>query len=494
MSTSTSLIERHAAARISLPVIAHLIGPKRVTAGSAGVFIHHSPTTGRQQAEVPLGGHAEVDAAVTAARAAYPAWRKTLPTTRRDLLNKLALLIESRTDDFARIAALEIGMPIGSAAMIARLTREWISYYAGWADKITGDVSRSTPDELAYTIPDPYGVIAIIVTWNGPLISLGMKVAPALAAGNTVVIKPAEFTPFTAQLFVELCLEAGIPPGVVNLVHGAAEAGSALTSHRGVDKISFTGGPATAQRILESAAKTMRPTVLELGGKSANLLFEDADMAQALPFSVSMCMMLAGQGCSFPTRLLVQDTIYDQTLQGLQQVIGQLAIGDPMLPTTFMGPLVNRAAVDRVMGFIDRAKAQKSGKLVTGGKRLEGELAAGCFIAPTVFADVDPRSELATTEVFGPVLSVMKFSSEEEAMALANATEYGLAAYIQSNDAGRIRRLAAGLRAGSICVNGAIAVQPHAPFGGIGLSGVGKEGGKAGLDEFIFQKSVLTRG
>lgn len=217
-------------------------------------------------------------------------------------------------------------------------------------------------------------------------------------------------------------------------------------------------------------------------------------MAEALPYSVQMCMMMAGQGCAFPTRLLVQETIYDQTLQSLQQIISQLPIGDPLDAGTLVGPLVNQAAVNRVMGFIDRAKSQAAGKLVIGGHRLDGELAAGCFIAPTVFADVDPCSELATKEIFGPVLSVMKFNSEEKAIQLANATDYGLAAYIHCNDSARIRRLASALHAGTICVNGAIPVTPHAPFGGIGLSGMGKEGGRAGIDEFIMQKTVHMRG
>jgi aldehyde dehydrogenase (NAD+) len=494
MTAVTSLKARHEAAKASLPKIASLIGSDRVTVGSAGTFQQINPTTGQAQTDVPLGGADEVNAAVAAARAALPAWRSTPPTLRRDLLNRLAQRLQDNADAFALISVLEVGMPLSTATMIARGTCEFVSYYAGWADKFTGDVSRFQPNEFTYTLPEPYGVIGVVVTWNGPLLSLGMKVAPALAAGNTVVIKPAEFTPFTLQLFVELCLEVGIPPGVVNLVHGGAEAGSALTSHPGVDKITFTGGPATAQRILESAAKTMRPAVLELGGKSANLLFADANMAEALPYSVQMCMMMAGQGCAFPTRLLVQDTIYDQTLQGLQQIISQLPIGDPLNAGTLVGPLVNHAAVSRVMGFIDRAKAEGAGKLVIGGKRMEGELAEGCFIAPTVFADVDPRSEIATKEIFGPVLSVMKFSTEEEAIRLANATDYGLAAYVQSNDSARIRRLASALHAGTICVNGAIPVTPHAPFGGIGLSGMGKEGGRAGIEEFISQKTVHMRG
>lgn len=494
MTTSPSLQARHEAAQSALPRIASLIGRERVSTGSAGTFQQINPTTGRPQADVPLGGADEVHAAVAAARAALPAWRSTPPTVRRDLLNRLAQRLQEHVDTFARIAALEVGMPLGTARMIAQGTCEFVSYYAGWADKLTGDVSRAQPDEFSYTLAEPYGVIGVIVTWNGPLLSLGMKVAPALAAGNTVVVKPAEFTPFTLQLFIELCLEVGIPPGVVNLVHGGAAAGSALTSHPGVDKITFTGGPATARRILESAAKTMRPAVLELGGKSANLLFEDADMAQALPYSVQMCMMMAGQGCAFPTRLLVQDTVYDQTLQGLQQIVGQLPIGDPLDAGTLVGPLVNQAAVSRVMGFIERAQADAAGRLLIGGRRMEGELAAGCFIAPTVFADVNPRSEMATQEIFGPVLSVMRFSTEAQAIELANATEYGLAAYVQTKDSARIRRLASALRAGTVCVNGAIPVTPHAPFGGIGLSGMGKEGGRAGIDEFISQKTVHMRG
>jgi aldehyde dehydrogenase (NAD+) len=473
----------------SVPAAKMLIGGEEIITGSAGSFAHVDPATGQVQAQIPLGGKPEVDAAVAAAKRAFAAWRATPGVQRRDMLNRLADLIRDNTDEFIRRAAIEGGTPVTVGAGGPRLAEEWTRYYAGWADKIDGQVVSSFPsDELIYTVPEPYGVIGIIVTWNGPLISLGMKVAPALAAGNTVVIKPAEQTPFSVTLFGELVAQAGIPPGVVNIVHGAGEAAQALIGHPDVEKITFTGGPITARKILHQCADLLKPAVLELGGKSANIVFDDVDVDAIAQFSAFWSVgLLSGQGCELPTRLLVQETIYDQMVEKVALVAKHLPVGDPFDPTTIVGPVINEAACERILGMIARAQESGAGRLVLGGTRLDRP---GYYIAPTVFADVDPASEISNHEVFGPVLIVQKFKDEAEAIAIANSTNYGLGGYIQTNDLKRAHRMAAALKTGYVHLNGARNIPAAAPFGGVGLSGFGKEGGRPGLDEFLRIKTI----
>jgi len=368
---------------------------------------------------------------------------------------------------------------------------EWTHYYAGWADKIEGVVVSgfSPADELAYTLAEPYGVVGHIITWNAPLLSLSMKVPPSLAAGNTVVIKPAEFTPFTALLFAELAREAGIPDGVVNVVQGGGAAGEALVRHPGIGKVSFTGGPSTAKRIMATAAESLKPVLFELGGKSPNLLFADADLDAAVAYSAAFSMSCVGQGCALPTRLLVEESIYDEVVETVVATVEALPIGDPLDPASYFGPLVNAAARERVVGMIDAARSDGAGTLRTGGSGMD---TPGFFVEPTVFVDVDNGSDLAQQEVFGPVLAVTSFRDEEHAVELANDTAYGLSAYLQSRDVRRVNRLVPRLRAGTVFVNQGPnpITQPGRPFGGVGLSGFGREGGKAGLDEFLMLKGV----
>jgi aldehyde dehydrogenase (NAD+) len=315
------------------------------------------------------------------------------------------------------------------------------------------------------------------------------KLGPALATGCTVVLKPAEQTPLSALRLGELCLEAGIPEGVVNVVTGLGDAGSALVTHPGVDKISFTGGPATARRIMADAALSLKPVVFELGGKSANLLFADTDLDTVVPYCAAFAMSNTGQGCALPTRLLVERPIYDEVIARVTGVIAHLPVGDPLDPTTYIGPLINEAARDRVQGMVAKAVEDGAGRLVYGGERIDSD---GYFVSPTVFADVDNRSDLAQQEVFGPVLAITPFDTEDEAVALANDSEYGLSAYIQSRDITRVNRLVPRLKAGTVYVNPGPnpITSPATPFGGVGMSGFGREGGKAGLDEFINVKGV----
>ena len=471
-----------------------VIGNKIIEKASGGVYTHINPATGKPQADIPLAGVAETEDAIAAAKTAFETWRSMPGRERMVLLNRLADLIKQNASEFQRLAVIEGGTPYSVAAGGAGLAEEWTRYYAGWADKIDGQVVSSYPsDEFIYTLPEPYGVIGIVVTWNGPLISLGMKVIPAIAAGNTVVVKPAEQTPFVAALFAKLALEAGIPAGVINVLPGAVESAQTLIAHPDVEKISFTGGPITARKILHQCAELLKPSVMELGGKSANIVFDDADLDSAAQHAAMMSVgLLSGQGCELPTRLLVQEGVYDAMLEKVVAIAKALPIGDPRDVNTFIGPVINEAACDRILAMVDRAKQAGAGRVVLGGERLklDGDLENGFFVSPTIFADVDPKSEIAQQEVFGPVLVIQKFSTEEEAIEIANSTQYGLGGYIQTNDLKRAHRVATALKTGFVHLNGSRNIPAHAPFGGLGLSGFGKEGGRPGLDEFIRLKTV----
>jgi aldehyde dehydrogenase (NAD+) len=478
------------------PPPVHLrFGDPRLSTGSGGTYGHVNPCNAKVDATIPLAGKQEVDQAVQVAHEAFQAWRKTPPAERRRLLLRLADLIEDRAEEFARLGTLDNGMPNPGGGM-SGISVEWTRYYAGWCDKLSSDVVGSIADTggFSYTVGQPYGVIGIIITWNGPLISLAMKVPPAVAAGNTVVVKPSELTPFTGELFMDLVEEAGFPPGVINILPGAPEAGEALVTHPLVKKVTFTGGPATARRILHACAESMKPAVLELGGKSANIIFEDADLDAACALGTIMaCGLMSGQGCAFPSRMLVQRGVYDEVVARVKAVAESFVIGDPFEPGVVAGPVVNEAALDRILGMIDRAKADGA-RLVTGGSRIGGDLADGFYLQPTVFADVDPDSELAQTEVFGPVLAITAFDTESEAIEIANNTQYGLSGYVQTADLKQALRVAEELVTGEVMINGSPNLFVNRPFGGIGLSGLGKEGGRHGIEEFLRVKGIGIAG
>ena len=479
-----------AATVVRLAAQGHLIGGDWCPSDAAGRYDHRYPATGQVQAEVGLAGSDDVDAAVAAAREAQPAWARLTPLRRAAILCRLADLLEVHGDQAAELAALDNGTPV-SAMRPAAYAAGWVRYYAGWCDKLTGEVLSGDPG-LTYVRLEPYGVVAVIPPWNGSMMGMGQKCGPALAAGNTVVAKPPEVAPFGMLRFAELALEAGIPPGVVNVVVGGAATGAHLVGHPGVDKISFTGGGATAQRLMAAAAANLTPLALELGGKSPNIVFPDADLDVAALMAARMgTAALSGQGCALPTRLYLHEDIYDTVVAKVLASLGSVAVGDPLDPATAMGPVVTEQAMIRILTTIDRAD-HDGATLLTGGNRLGGDLADGWFVAPTVFGNVDHQSDLARNEVFGPVQAVLRFTDEDQVLGLANDSRYGLGAYLHTRDNRRIQRFTRDLQAGTVIVNGLGRVTPATPFGGYKQSGFGREGGRAGIEEMVRSKTVLV--
>ena len=474
-----------------LPKFGLLIGDELRTESSGGVFEHVYAATGRRTSFVPVAGANEIDDAVRAARAAHPAWRATSADRRRDLLLRYAELLEHHDDELSRLNVVDNATPISVAQYMPAKAIDLFRYNAGWADKVGGEVVPTWPaPAFDYTSAEPYGVVAISIPWNGPISSIGMTVGPALAAGNCVVLKPPELAPYSALRMGELFLDAGFPPGVVNVVPAGPEGGEALCRHPGIDKIHFTGSGAVARKVLAASLEHLVPVGLELGGKSANIIFGDADVEAAIPHTVAAIASLSGQGCVLGTRALVQRSVYEQVIERVVAAVGALTIGDPLSPTTRIGPVISSAACARIVDTIDEAQEQGHGRLIAGGERLSGELADGYFIAPTVFADVDNASTLAQHEIFGPVLSIIPFDDDDEAVRLANATSYGLAAYLHTTDLRRAHTVAAQLEAGNVAVNGSLANPISAPFGGVKQSGYGRLGGIDAIREFSRPKNV----
>jgi len=468
-----------------------LVGEERLREASGGRTAHIYPATGQPTGDVLLAGPAEVDLAARRARKATAVWRAMPPHERRDALLRLADLVLANAEELAALTTIEIGLPRQLADQTPRLAADFLRYNAGWLDKIGGEVVPAWPlRALDYTLDEPYGVVGLIVPWNGVLVAMGQLLGPALAAGNTVVVKPPPLAPFVALRVGELALAAGIPPGVVNVVPGDAAAGEALISHPEVDKVHFTGSAATARRVLAVAAEHLTPVGLELGGKSPHLIFADADLRFAARLAMTGAVALSGQGCANGTRVLVEASVYDDVVATLTARLRRIPVGDPLDPKTMMGPVVSEAACQRILDTVARARDTGAGKLVLGGERLGGDLAGGFFIGPTVFVDADPTSELAQEEIFGPVLTVAPFRAEDEAIELADSTRYGLGAYVHTNDLRRAHRVSHALRSGSVWVNGAPGVLPSAPFGGVKQSGSGRIGGISGVREFLRPKNV----
>ena len=468
-----------------------LIGSDRPATTSLGTRDHINPATGKVQAVVPVCGPAEIDAAARAAVAGQKAWQDMGGAGRRDALLRLADLVERDGDELVRMAALEVGTPVSTSS--AALALSWIRYYAGWADKIEGTVSEPIGARgLAYAKHEPIGVIGVIIPWNGPLVAISMTVVLALAAGNAVVLKPPTQTPFVAIRFGELALEAGIPEGVLNVVPGDAAAGEALVAHPAIGKVSFTGGDSVARSVMHTASDHLKPVALELGGKSANLVFADADLDIAAQMAATCSLIpLSGQGCVLPTRVYAHTTIFDDLVERIAAQARAFPMGDPLSPSTIIGPVIHEGAAQRIMGVIERAKLESGGQLVAGGKRGQGDLAAGAYVEPTVFAGVAHDSHVAREEVFGPVLSIIRFTDDAEAVAMANDSRFGLGAYLHTRDLARAHIVAGQLQAGCVAINGMLPMAPNLPFGGYKQSGFGREGGRPGLEEFMQIKQVM---
>lgn len=471
-----------------------LIGGEWREAESGETFSTEDPATGEKLADVASAGQADVDAAVAAARAAFEGpWSKVKPDERARLINKLADMIEANGEELALTETLDVGRPIQFSRMadvggaIGQLR-----YQAGWATKIQGETNEiSAPGEwLNYVLREPVGVVGQIVPWNFPLAMAAAKLGPALAAGCTVVLKPAEQTPLSTIRLGELALEAGIPEGVVNVVTGYGRtAGAMLASHMDVDKIAFTGSTQTGRAIIEASKTNFKRISLELGGKSPTFIFADADLKKAIPAAAMGIFFNAGQVCAAGSRLFVAEEVADQVLEGIAGMAKMLRVGHTLDPETIIGPLVSEQQLDRVTGYIESGR-QEGATVLVGGGRKEGP---GWFVEPTVLVDTEANMRVRREEIFGPVLCAHRFTDADDADRLArmgNETEFGLAASIWTHDISMAHKLARRLKAGSIRINGSGGVDPALPLGGYKSSGWGRENGKAGIDAYTELKAV----
>ena len=445
-----------------------------------------NPTTERVIAGVPEGTAADADRAVAAARRAFPGWAGTPRASRAQLLSRLRDGLAERADAVAESITAEVGTPARTAAKIqAALPQTDVAYYA----ELLREDETETRTGNTLIAREPVGVVACITPWNYPLHQITCKLAPALAAGCTVVIKPSEVAPLTAFLLLEAAHEAGFPPGVINLVTGYGPVvGEALAAHPDVDAVSFTGSVAVGARVGELAAATIKKVTLELGGKSANVVLDDADLTTAVKVGVANAFLNAGQTCTAWTRMLVPASRQAEALELARGFAEAFVMGDPTDPATRLGPVVSARQRDRVRQYIDTG-IEEGARLVTGGSEPPPGLATGYFVAPTVFGDVDPDSTIAQEEIFGPVLSVIGYRDEDDALAIANNSRYGLHGAVWSTDRDRALAFARRVRTGQIDVNGA-PYNPAAPFGGYKRSGIGREQGRSGYEEFLQTKSI----
>ena len=471
-----------------------LIGGERVAAASGQWLESFNPYTGKPWALIPRGAAADVERAVAAAHTAFRGreWRGLTATARGKLLNKLADLIAVRADELAAVETTDNGKLILEMRAQLRYLPEWFRYYGGLADKLEGRVIPiDRPGHFNFTLEEPLGVIAAIVPWNSPLMLAAWKMAPALAAGNTFVWKPSEHSSVSALAMAPLFAEAGLPPGVVNIVTGlGGDTGEALVSHPNVAKICFTGGDATGALVYQTAAKHIKPVTMELGGKSANIVFADAKIENAVKGVVSGIFAATGQTCVAGSRALIHRSIHDEFVERFLKIASTARMGDPLEETTQVGPITTQPQYQKVLSYIDIAKQQGAKCVLGGGPAQRPELGGGWFVEPTVFTGVKPDMRIAQEEVFGPVLSVIPFDSDEEALAIANGTIYGLAAGVWTADIARALKMAHTLEAGTVWINTYRVSSPLSPFGGYKRSGFGRESGLLSIREFVQEKSV----
>lgn len=473
------------------------IGGEWVDALSGAVMETRNPATGEVLATVPRSGKADTDRAVSAARSAFEdPWSRFKPHERQTLLNRIADLFDKHWEEISRSDTLDMGMPIARTRANRNRVTGMLRFYAGMATALHGHtIENSLPgDVVSSTYKEPVGVVGAIIPWNAPTAGSVWKIGPALATGCTIVLKPSEEAPLTPLLIADIMNEAGVPPGVINVVTGTGQqAGAPLAEHMGVDKIVFTGSTATGQSILRASAGNLKRVSLELGGKSPVIVCSDADLDKAVPVAAMSVFANSGQICIAGSRLFVERPIHDEFVERLAAFARALKLGDGIDPATEIGPLISVKQMARVEGYLESGVGEGA-RLVAGGSRLtEGVFAAGNFIAPTVFAGVADTMKIAREEIFGPVISALPFDTLEEVIARANDTPYGLAAGVFTRDVVKAHRLSRAIRAGTVWVNTYHAIDPAVPFGGYKMSGYGREGGIEHLDEYLNTKAVFIR-
>jgi acyl-CoA reductase-like NAD-dependent aldehyde dehydrogenase len=465
------------------------IGGKWVAGAEGERFEVFNPATGAVLATAVEGGVDDVDRAVLAAREALTGpWGKLRPRDRGKILSKWASLIEAELDDLAELETIDSGMTIQTARGMIADVLETIQYFVAGTESLSGHAPQTDPTRFHYTLRDPIGVCAAITPWNAPITNAVWKIGPALAAGNTLILKPAEQTPLSTLRLAQMLADAGLPEGVLNIITGGPDAGAALVEHRGIDKVSFTGSTEVGKRIQAAAASNLKHVSLELGGKSANIVFADADLELAVPTTLAGFTALCGQICIAGSRVFVQENIYQEFTERLTELASEIAVGDPMDPATGLGPLSSKEQLERVSGYLALG-LEEGATATTGGAAISS---GGYFVQPTIFSGARNDMRIAQEEIFGPVASLIPFTDTEDAIRQANDTTYGLAAALWTRDVTTAHTVARSLDAGTVWVNTWGTLDPTMPFGGYKQSGIGREFGMDWYHEYTEQKSIYV--
>ena len=471
--------------------LGHFIDGEPTDGAGGEPFDVLDPSTGNTLGQALAGTEEEVDRAAAAAKRAFPSWSQTSGAKRREILHAIADGIEARADEIALVESLDTGQPLRFMSKAALRGAENFRFFADRAPDAQDGLALPTADHLNYTMRQPVGPVGVITPWNTPFMLSTWKIAPALAAGCTVIHKPAEWSPYSARLLVEIAHEAGLPRGVLNSVNGLGEtAGRALTEHRDIKAIGFVGESRTGSAIMQQGAATLKRVHFELGGKNPVIVFDDADLDRALDAVVFMIYSLNGQRCTSSSRLLVQASIHDEFVERVAARARKLRVGDPLDPKTEVGPLIHPRHLDKVMGYMDVARGEGA-RIVCGGERHEGN-PNGYFVQPTLFGSAECDMRIAREEIFGPVLTAIPFTDEEDAVRKANDVDYGLAGYLWTKDSGRAHRVAQAIEAGMVWVNSENVRHLPTPFGGMKSSGVGRDGGDYSFDFYMETKNIAV--